>query len=1431
MTKQIRLDFSGGVNVIADKSVLPDKFGTVMDNIDVRSGFPRCFKEPIFNQIVANTDTTKIFNFRGRWIYSENWRDYVADFINGIERIYWTESINSVGYDGDGDLAPQKMIEGTEVPLGTSRPETAPIVSSGKSIVPLMSPPVAIDVGGLIEGTYYYAVSAEFGKGVTAPSDIVNVVIAQNDTANIKLSWSMVTDAVGYIIWGRANTYTAMKRLQRVSSGSLSWTDNGSLTPKGDSPNDYFDNSPVSYVYTYERDVNNVFNESGLSPISDRITTNASRNIARDFLNDGYLSQPTAVDISTDDGYAFTVEPRPSTVDTFPYYVPLEIIGAEYQKSLNQVLFTTFNPHRLTTDDKIIFTGSAWQSPAYNNQKYSVIVTSTTQFAILNIPAPNDQILGGLINDGYTFVAASGGIQNLSTFKVFTETGQGDGAYFNVTFIDPPGPATSKVDTVTVNTPGSGYGIGDIVYIEIEPIPYPSQPNPVSLDEGTSPSSITPGSLYPKPSSIESFNFTSPGTGYTAGNYSVSLTGGSGTGATATLNVNANGLINNVQLVNLGGDYQIGDVLTATVTGGSGFTIQVSNINYGVYEDISLTGGTGSGAKATVTVDAAGQIADIVVTDGGTGYGSGDTLGVSGLQTGSGASATNFLTTQEMTRQYFTIIDINGDNEVSICRSRITISPVPTEGTINNGDAMYLNMSDSSVGRIDGITFAVGSNYKNGLYTNVSLTGGSGTGAKANITVAGNIISAIDIENQGTNYVSGDVLGVTAASLNSANSINTFTLAAGSGYVDGIYQNVPLTGGSGSNATAQIVVTSGAVTTVNIINSGTGYTVSNVLTTPNTNLGNSGTGFSITLGSVFNGTGASVTVTSTLDDVTINGLYRVYTIDLDGNPIPEGSFDVNEYIGTWKAPTELGAYAQWVPFNGYYRYWNLYRTGAAGAFQLVDQIDIYSSNYLDKTSTEYLGTTPSSYYTDNGIFGPVQVDFIPPPLGLQSLTSHYGMLFGVDGQRVKWTPIGQPDAWPDVFYYDFTYKPLALSSFGTGIIVLCEDAIYRIDGNRPSEMSLSKTNANEGCIAPYTVQKTNKGLIYLSKRGLMIFDGMDAQCITDNRIPSNMLLGPSKLENPVDFWWMPTKLGYFYGNFAFNDGVYFTDESANRFYQTNPIPSAIYDIKSFYHNGRYYLVYTTSDFYSAHTTLCVDLQIEGFPITTLGLKPIDVIVNELDDAYALFGNQGNGDLTNLSTFKAQNSEAEPFVTEETYTVPSSPYVVTVINSTTYVSNQSVYNSTDSVLMTEVASSPSTNEYMVTNGVYTFGSANQGKQIIITYQFAFATNAGLSVWKLFSGKSNMPLVIRSGQKGFGNTTERRKYEHLEFYGNGTLYARCYIDGNWIADDIVSLTELPSKARKFNLPKGQRLGYNLDFEAYGDTNRLVVEYGYAEMESPS
>ena len=51
-----------------------------------------------------------------------------------------------------------------------------------------------------------------------------------------------------------------------------------------------------------------------------------------------------------------------------------------------------------------------------------------------------------------------------------------------------------------------------------------------------------------------------------------------------------------------------------------------------------------------------------------------------------------------------------------------------------------------------------GSGYTNGTYNNTPLTGGTGTGATANITVAGNVVTAVVINGHGINYTVGDVL-------------------------------------------------------------------------------------------------------------------------------------------------------------------------------------------------------------------------------------------------------------------------------------------------------------------------------------------------------------------------------------------------------------------------------------------------------------------------------------------------------------------------------------------------------------------------------------------------------------------------------------------------------------------------------------------------
>jgi hypothetical protein len=119
-----------------------------------------------------------------------------------------------------------------------------------------------------------------------------------------------------------------------------------------------------------------------------------------------------------------------------------------------------------------------------------------------------------------------------------------------------------------------------------------------------------------------------------------------------------------------------------------------------------------------------------------------------------------------------------------------------------------------------------GSAYTNGTYTNVPLTGGSGTGAVATqVVVSTGAITSVLLPHDAGAVVLGTIVG-------------------GSGYLPAsgtaTYLNVPLTGGTGVNAVAtSVTVTNGAVTAVVLpaTGVGAGYTVADVLTASNTFLG------------------------------------------------------------------------------------------------------------------------------------------------------------------------------------------------------------------------------------------------------------------------------------------------------------------------------------------------------------------------------------------------------------------------------------------------------------------------------------------------------------------------------------------------------------------------------------------------------------------
>jgi len=90
---------------------------------------------------------------------------------------------------------------------------------------------------------------------------------------------------------------------------------------------------------------------------------------------------------------------------------------------------------------------------------------------------------------------------------------------------------------------------------------------------------------------------------------------------------------------------------------------------------------------------------------------------------------------------------------------------------------------------------------------------------------------------------------IVGISTSGAKTLNT--LVGGSAYTNGSYTNVPLTGGSGFSATANITVSGGVVTAVTLVSAGVGYVVGDTLSATAASIGGTGAGFSIKVASLW----------------------------------------------------------------------------------------------------------------------------------------------------------------------------------------------------------------------------------------------------------------------------------------------------------------------------------------------------------------------------------------------------------------------------------------------------------------------------------------------------------------------------------------------------------------------------------------------------
>jgi hypothetical protein len=273
------------------------------------------------------------------------------------------------------------------------------------------------------------------------------------------------------------------------------------------------------------------------------------------------------------------------------------------------------------------------------------------------------------------------------------------------------------------------------------------------------------------------------------------------------------------------------------VDGGAGFTTAPT---------ISLAGPDLIVGNSTATgqVSILGSVEGVTIQSKGTGYTSAPTLAFVGG--GLPASTTDWQEDLEVLQDQNIRTSARNIYKVTVAGELGSTEPNHTSGTSANGTATL-----EYLGRIAAATAAITSTVKTvslvsgGVgYTSppsVLVTGAGGTGTVISAQIS-QVIGEINVTNSGINYTSAPTVTILggeplvfaeATAILDAEVSSITVLEGGSGYNPNT-TNVTLSGGGGTNATAEVEidfgqwqagVTPGVITAINIINAGSGYEI------------------------------------------------------------------------------------------------------------------------------------------------------------------------------------------------------------------------------------------------------------------------------------------------------------------------------------------------------------------------------------------------------------------------------------------------------------------------------------------------------------------------------------------------------------------------------------------------------------------------------
>lgn len=168
----------------------------------------------------------------------------------------------------------------------------------------------------------------------------------------------------------------------------------------------------------------------------------------------------------------------------------------------------------------------------------------------------------------------------------------------------------------------------------------------------------------------------------------------------------------------------------------------------------------------------------------------------------------------------------------------------------------------------------------------------------------------------------------------------------------------------------------------------------------------------------------------------------------------------------------------------------IYRVGGLlTSFSLVDEIPNSQTVYTDDTADADIDGTILSAQNN-----------VAAPVGLKFLTEAYAMLFGAEGTRLRFTPIGEPNYWPETFFIQFSVPITGIAPTTNGLLVFTQYKAHLITGTGPSSLSQYPLSGDQGCIDHFSIQRIGGAAMWASTDGICLSSGSRAEVITKDKL-------------------------------------------------------------------------------------------------------------------------------------------------------------------------------------------------------------------------------------------------------------------------------------------------------------------------------------------